>query len=333
MSNGVLHDFDTALTVVGNDVASDVGLTVRPIDYDTVVCALLYLVPPNKRHTPGPVIISNHLDSILVRLGNLVVKQLRFVVLDLNCDPADLNLILHNVSVNIKSCDNARASAEPNLVSLDLWPRCNTLNEDSRRLATHDDILRDNHIVLRLLINHDGARVKMSKGALMDGGIALQRQDASSVGIVESITLKVTVEDLDACIWHRDNAGDLAVGLSGTSVQTEDAVVHFEDSALYHDNAVHVLFDVKFPDAVLATVLIELHMLLVCFHVELLVGPGQHHLKVVDRANLLRADIDDDARLALLADCDVEGFLDGLQDNARFPNRKLERKNNLPNDE
>ena len=76
MSNGVFHDFDSTLTVIGNNVASDVGLTVWPIDYDTVICALLYLVPPNEWHTPGPVIVSNHLDSILVRLRNLVVKQL-----------------------------------------------------------------------------------------------------------------------------------------------------------------------------------------------------------------------------------------------------------------
>ena len=122
--------------------------------------------------------------------------------MDLNGDSADLDLILHDVSIDIKSCDDARASAEPYLVSLDLWPRGNTLDEDSRRLATHDDILRDNHIVLRLLINHDSTRVEVSKGALMNGGITLQRQDTGSVGIVESITLEVTVEDLNACIWH-----------------------------------------------------------------------------------------------------------------------------------
>lgn len=50
MSHGVLHDFDSALSVVGDDIASDVGLAVGSIDDDSVESALLNLIPPDQRH-------------------------------------------------------------------------------------------------------------------------------------------------------------------------------------------------------------------------------------------------------------------------------------------
>jgi hypothetical protein len=72
--DGVLHNLDAALSIVGNDVAPNVGLTVGSINYNSIKGALLNLISPDEWHTPGPVVVTNHLDAILVRLRDLVVK-------------------------------------------------------------------------------------------------------------------------------------------------------------------------------------------------------------------------------------------------------------------
>jgi hypothetical protein len=152
----------------------------------------------------------------------------------------------------------------------------------------------------------------------VNGCVTLQRQDTSRVRVVECVTLEVTVEDLDGGVWHRHNAWHLSVSLPGTPVQRQDAVVHFEDAALHHYDAVHFFFHVELTDAVLAAVLVELNGLLVRLHVQLLVRACQHHLQVVDRANFLRPYVDDETGLALLPNGHVEALLYGFQNNSRF---------------
>ena len=94
---------------------------MRAIYNNAIEGALLDLISPDEGHGPGSVVISNDLNSILMRFGDLIVKELRLVILDLNSHSADLNLILDDVSINIQRCDDRRALAESDLVSLDLW--------------------------------------------------------------------------------------------------------------------------------------------------------------------------------------------------------------------
>ena len=75
VSDCILHYLDATLSIVGNDVPSDVGLAVLPEHDDAIEGTLLDLVPPNQRHRPGLVVVANNLHAVLVRLGYLIVEQ------------------------------------------------------------------------------------------------------------------------------------------------------------------------------------------------------------------------------------------------------------------
>ena len=67
------------------------------------------------------------------------------------------------------------------------------------------------------------------------------------------------MEDFNTGVRHRNDTRNFSMGLSGAAVERKDAVVHLEDSSFDHDDTVHLFFDVKFPDAMLTTILIEFH--------------------------------------------------------------------------
>ena len=75
MSNSILHQLNSTLSVVGYDIASDVGFTMLSENDDAIVGALLYLISPDEGHRPRLVVVSNHLDTILVRLRYLIIKE------------------------------------------------------------------------------------------------------------------------------------------------------------------------------------------------------------------------------------------------------------------
>lgn len=138
---------------------------------------------------------------------------------------------------------------------------------------------------------------------------------------MERVALEVAMEDLETRIRLGDDAWDLAVGLSRATIQRQDAVVHLEDATSDHDDGVHVLFDVELPNHIRAAIHVELHVLLVGLHVQLLVGTREYHFEVVYSANLLGPDVNDEARTDLLPDGNVQGLLDGFDDDARFSKR------------
>ena len=106
VSNGFFHQFDTRSTIVGNDVPSDVWLTVLSITDHAIKRALLNPVPPNKRHTPSLVIIAHNLHSILMSLRNLVIKNLGLIILNLNSDSTNLHFVLDNIGVDVNGSDD-----------------------------------------------------------------------------------------------------------------------------------------------------------------------------------------------------------------------------------
>ena len=177
---------------------------------DSIIGTLLYLVSPNKRHWPSSIIITDDLNSIFMRLLNLIIKQLWLIVLNFNTDSTNLNLILYDVSINIKCCYDSWASTESNLVTLNLWSWCFTLDIDTCCLTWHYDILRDDNVVFWLLINHDGTWIKMCKRTFMDCCITLQWQNTSGIWssslivfvILKCITLEVAMENFYTCVWH-----------------------------------------------------------------------------------------------------------------------------------
>jgi len=316
VSLGGLHYFNTALTVVGDDVPSDVGLAVRAEHDHSVEGALLDLVAPHQGHGSRTIIHPDDLNAVLVRLEDLVVEYFGLVVLDLDADPADLDFILDDVRVDVESGDDRRAATEPNLVSLDLRAGGYTLDEDASGMACHEDVLTNDDVVLRLHVDHDASRREVGEGTLVDGDVALQREDASGHRIVQGISLEIAVEYFNGAIRHGHDARDFLVSFPRAPVEREDAVVHFEDAALDHDYAVHVVAHVELLDAVLTAVLVEHDRFLVGLHVKFLVRTGQNHFQIIYRASLLGTDVNYKARPALLTQGNVEGLLDRLEHEA-----------------
>ena len=50
MGNGILHDFDATLPIVGNNIAPNIWLAMRSKNNNTIESTLLYFVSPNQRH-------------------------------------------------------------------------------------------------------------------------------------------------------------------------------------------------------------------------------------------------------------------------------------------
>ena len=68
MGNGILHDFDATLPIVGNNIAPNIWLAMRSKNNNTIESTLLYFVSPNQRHRPCFVIITDNLNAILMGL-------------------------------------------------------------------------------------------------------------------------------------------------------------------------------------------------------------------------------------------------------------------------
>ena len=251
---------------------------MKSINYDSIVCTLLNSISPNERHRSSFIIVTDTLNSIFVGFRNLIVVNLRFVILNFNTNSADLYFILNDVCIHIESSSDGWAPTESNLVSLDMWPSCHSLNENSSSLTTHYNIFRNKTTILRFQIDHNSSRIEMSKRTLMDHCVTFDGKDTCSFGFIKCISLKVAVKDFNTWIWIRDNAWNLLVSLFCAAVEREDAVVHFENSTFYIYEAEHVFFYVEFLDYLIATISIKFHILLESFHIKLFVRTSQNHL-------------------------------------------------------
>ena len=159
----------------------------------------------------------------------------------------------------------------------------------------------------------------MGERAFVNCRITFEGQYASCIRILQSVTFEVTVEDLDTCIGHRDDARHFLMGLPCTAIKRKNAVIHFEDAALDHNDAVHGVLDIELPNTVFTSIVIKFNVFLVSFHVELLVGTCQKKLEVVYSANIFGPYINDEARFTFLSDCNIQRLLDWLKNQAGFP--------------
>ena len=168
MSSCVFHDFDTTFSIISYNIASNIRLTMKSINYNSIIRTLFDSISPNEWHWSSFVIITNTLNSILMWFWNLVVINLGLIVLNFNSNSTDLYFILNDVGVNIQSCSDGWASTESDFISLDMRSSSDTLNENSSCLATHYNIFRDKTTILGFQINHNSSRVEMSKRAFVN---------------------------------------------------------------------------------------------------------------------------------------------------------------------
>jgi len=109
----------------------------------------------------------------------------------------------------------------------------------------------------------------------MNCGVTLQRQNTSGIRtssliifiILKRITFEVAMENLNTCIRHSDDAWYFSMRFFCTSIQRQDTVIHFQNTALDHDDTIHIVFHVEFSDDVLASKHVELYILLIRFHI------------------------------------------------------------------
>jgi len=175
MSNCILHNFNTTLTIVCDNVSSYIRFTVLTVNNNTIKCTLFNSISPDKWHWSRFVIITNYLNSIFMRLLDLVIKNLWFVIFNFDTNSTNLNFILDDISIYIKGCNNCRWPTKSNLVALNLWSWGISLDEYACCLATHDYVLWNNATIFRFTVNHNGSRIEVSKRAFMDHCITFDR--------------------------------------------------------------------------------------------------------------------------------------------------------------
>lgn len=150
----------------------------------------------------------------------------------------------------------------------------------------------------------------------MDGGVTFHSEDASRHGVVKGVAFEIAEEYFDAGVGHGYDAGYFAMGLSRQTIKGEDAVIHFEDAALDHHQAVHAVLDVELLDDTGTPIGVVADLLLVGLHVEFLVGSREHQFEVVDAARFLGSDVNDEAGTGFLANSHIQSLLNRLDDQA-----------------
>ena len=135
---------------------------------------------------------------------------------------------------------------------------------------------------------------------------------------MKGISLKITVENLNGCIWVRNDTWHLFMCLSSTTIQRQDAIIHFQNATLDHDQAKHVFSNVKFTNYVFATIGIKINVFLIGFHIKLLIRTSQNHLEIIDSAYFFWTNIDDKYRSMLLPKRYIVRFSNWLQHDAGF---------------
>jgi len=219
MCDRILHNFDATFSIVCNNIASNIWLTMLSKYYNAIKSALLNLVTPNQRHWARLIVITDYLYAVFVGLRDRVIKQFRFVILNFNTDATNLNLILHNICIDVFCRDDGWALTEPDLVTLNLWLRFISLNENASCLATHYYIFRYNNIIFRFCVHHNCTGIEVSKRAFMDRGITPQRQNTSGERFLKCITFKIAMENLQTCIRLRNNTRYFFVSFSRAAIQ------------------------------------------------------------------------------------------------------------------
>ena len=111
MSRSKLAQLNPSFPVRLNDVPSDVRLAELPQTQHSIVSAGENPVLPDVGRGPGVLVVSDHLDPVLMRLLNCVVDYLALVVVDHDPTVIHQQLILDDVSVHIKERDDPHTSA------------------------------------------------------------------------------------------------------------------------------------------------------------------------------------------------------------------------------
>lgn len=105
------------------------------------------------------------------------------------------------ISIDVEVGFNCSRPTKQQLVLNNTWPRRLALDVDTIRAARHDVALFNQHQSLRQALEHDTARLEVSKCALLNINVSVNPQDASCICLVNSVALKVAHVHFESRLW------------------------------------------------------------------------------------------------------------------------------------
>ena len=161
MCDGVFSQFNACLAVLLDNVAAHVGVALAALDDDSVVSASVDGILPNLSRAQLRPIRSRDLDAILMTSVNLVLDQVRLIIVDLDSNFIQVKGVTDDERLDIKIGIDSGASAEINPVLCDARPALLALDVDAVSVAGDDVVVRDLNLVLRARLDHDTTRLEV----------------------------------------------------------------------------------------------------------------------------------------------------------------------------
>ena len=222
MCDGVFGQLNARLAVLLDDVAAHVGVALAALDDDAVVSAGVDGILPNFGCAQLRPIRSCDLDAILVTSVNLVLDQVRLIIVDLDSNFIQVKGVTDDERLDIKIGIDSSASAEINPVLCDARPTLLALDVDAVRVAGDDVVVSDLYLVLWARLDHDTARLEVLEFTRYDLKIGVNADQPCRACIVRGVSLELTADHSDAGALERRDARHLSVSLSEYSTITSE---------------------------------------------------------------------------------------------------------------
>ena len=220
MCDGVFGQLNACFAVLLDDVAAYVRVALATLDDDAVVSASVDGILPNLGCAQLRPVRSCDLDAILVTSVNLVLYQVRLIIVDLNSNFIQVKGVTDDERLDIKISIDSSASAEINPVLRDARPALFALDVDAVRVAGDYVVISDLYLVLWARLDHDTTRLEVLEFARNDLEIGVDADQPSRACIVRSVSLELAADHLDARAFECRNARHLSVSLSEYSTTT-----------------------------------------------------------------------------------------------------------------
>jgi len=150
VGDGVLGQFDTSLSILLDNVPTDVRLALLSYGDDAVVAACFDVVTPNDRRAHLTLVAADDSDAVFVALLDDVIHKTRSIIVNLNPHEIQLHIVLFDVCGHIVVGCDCTALAEGDPVLDDVGLRGPSLDVDAVCRARQDDVVGDLNHTLRL---------------------------------------------------------------------------------------------------------------------------------------------------------------------------------------
>ena len=164
-------------------------------------------------------ICSSDLDTILVTSLDLILNQMRLIIVNFNAHLVQVKRISYDNCLDIKISVDCCTSTEVDLVALDPWSALLALNIDTVGVTGDDLIVLNDDFVLRAGLNHDTTGFEMLEVASFDLDVGIDSYETCCTGVVGGIALQLAVKHLDTCAFEDGDAGHLTICLTEYSTK------------------------------------------------------------------------------------------------------------------